>query len=159
MTDPMDALNGLQAALDAGSVDLNPCDLHPEIRVLLDHPNGTPRFTYAQLSGKRVQAIALFAMTEPIQGITCFQIGYAVTEYARGQGIGTRVLQQAIEELNHGLSRTPVKEFYLEAVVSTVNVASNRIATRLLSDSPKSSNDCFSGEPIFQYLRRVQCGA
>jgi hypothetical protein len=159
MTDPMDALNGLQLALDAGSVRLNSCDLNPNIRVLLDHPNGMTRFTYAQVSENKVQAIALFVLTETILGIPSFQIGYAVTESMRSQGIGTKVLQQGIEELKNGLSRTPMKEFYLEAIVSTINVASNKIAKRLITDSPELDSDCFSEEPIFHYLRRVQCGA
>jgi hypothetical protein len=157
MTDPMNALSALQAALDAGSVRLNSCDLHPEIRVLLDHPRGTPRFTYARITGHKVQAIALFALTESVQDVPCFQIGYAVIESMRSQGLGGKVLQQAIDELKHGLSRTPMKEFYLEAIVSTVNEPSNRIAKRLISDSPKPGNDSLSQEPIFQYLRRVQC--
>jgi len=159
MTDPMDALNGLQAALDAGSVQLRNCELHPTIKVLLDQPNGTPRFTYAHIVGNKVQAIALFAMTEPVDGVQCFQIGYAVAESMRGQGLGGRVLQQAIDELTHGLSRTPMKEFYLEAVVSPANLPSNKIAKRLIVDSAKECTDCFSNEPALQYLRRVQCGA
>jgi hypothetical protein len=61
MTDPMDALRGLQAALDSGAVRLRACELHSAMRVLLDHPNGNPRFTYAQMSGNKVQAVTLFA--------------------------------------------------------------------------------------------------
>jgi GNAT superfamily N-acetyltransferase len=158
MTDPMDALNGLQAALNAGTVQLNPCDLYPEIRVILDHPNETPRFTYAQVKVNMVQAIALLVKTEPVQGLPCFQLGCAVIESLRGQGIGTRILQQAIDELINGLSRTPIKEFYLEAIVSNENVASNKIAKLLISDVPKPCKDVFSGEPAYQYLRKVKCG-
>jgi GNAT superfamily N-acetyltransferase len=111
------------------------------------------------MGGSKVQAIALFGLTEPIQGVPCFQIGCAVAESMRGQGIGAKLLQQAIEELRHGLSRTPMKEFYLEAIVSTANVASNRMVKRLIADTPEPGIDHFSQEPIFQYLRKVQCGA
>ena len=159
MTDPMDALNGLQVALSDRTVELKPCDLHPEIGVLLDQPNGIPRFTYAQVKGNKVQAIVLFAMVEPVKGLPCFHLGYAVTESMRNQGIGIRILQQAIDELINGMCRNRIKEFYLEAIVSTENVASNKIAKRLISGGPELCKDAISGEPAYQYLRKVQCGA
>jgi GNAT superfamily N-acetyltransferase len=157
MTDPMNALTGLQTAINARTVRLTPCDLHSEIQMLFDEPNGKPRFTYAQVQAGAVQAIMSFVLVEPVQGVPCFQMGYAVIETMRGQGIGARIVEHAIDELRHGLGRTPAKEFYLEAVVSDSNVASNKIARRLISHSPKSCSDCFSGEPAHQYLRRIQC--
>lgn len=154
MTDPMDALNGLQAALNAKTVQLQRCELHPEVGVLLDTPRGTPRFTYAQVQDGNVQAIALFVVVDGVEGLPCFQVGYAVAEPMRGQGLSSKILRQGIDELRHGLSRTPMREFYLEAVVSDANIASNKIARRLISDSPKPCNDDFSGEPAQQYLGR-----
>lgn len=158
MTDPMQALNGLQTALDAGAVRLQPCDVHRDLMVLLDHPTGTPRFTYALMAGRLVQAIALFALVQPHEGLQCFQLGIAVIEKMRGQGIGSRVLQQSIGELRNGLSRTPMKEFYIEAVVSIDNHPSNAIAKRLISDSPTNITDAFSKEPALQYLRKLKSG-
>lgn len=155
----MDALNGLQAALDARAVQLSPCQLHSSIKVLLDHPNGTPRFTYAYVVGRTVQAIALFVLVEPYEGLPCFQVGYAVLGTMRGKGVGTHVLAQSIDELKNGLSRTPMKEFYLEAIVSTGNDPSNAIARRLISDSPSTCTDQFSNEPALQYFRKVAGGA
>jgi hypothetical protein len=67
-------------------------------------------------------------------------------------------VQQAIEELRHGLSTTPIKEFYLEAIVSTANVASNKMAKRLIAETPEPGIDHFSQEPIFLYLRKVEIG-
>lgn len=157
MTDPMDALIGLQSALEGEAVRISPCKLHPELGVLLDHPAGKPRFTYALAKSGQVLAIALFVLVEPINETPCFHIGYAVIESSRNKGVGSLILEHAIEELRYGLSRTPMKEFYLEAIVSTDNVSSNRVAHKLISDAPEVGNDCFSGEPIFQYLRKVQC--
>lgn len=157
ITDPMDALDGLQMALDGGIVTLTPCELHPELAVLLDQPTDKPRFTYALIEKKKVIAVALFVLIEPVQGVACFSIGYAVVESRRSKGFGSRTLKQAIDELRHGLSRNRVNEFYLEAIVSTENMPSNKLARRLISDSPELGTDCFSGEPIFQYLRRVEC--
>lgn len=158
MTDPMDALNELQVALDARAVQMQPCALHTEIQVLLDHPNGTPRFTYARVQSGKVQSIALLVKADTVHGLPCFQIGYAVTESMRGKGLGSQILQQAMDELMHGMSRTPLKEFYLEAIVSTENEPSNKIARRLISDAPESCTDEFTGEPANQYLRKVRCG-
>lgn len=155
MTDPMDALNGLQTALNAGTVQLRPCDLHPNLTVLLDHPNGKPRFTYALLDGSAVQAIALFVLIEPYEGLPCFQVGYAVLETHRGKGVGSRVFQQSIAELANGLRRTPMKDFYLEAIVSTGNDASNAIARKHISESPSACADEVSNEQALQYFRRV----
>jgi hypothetical protein len=47
VTNPMDALVSLQLAVDGGRVQLRVCDLHDELRLVVDSPNGTPRFTYA----------------------------------------------------------------------------------------------------------------
>ena len=85
MTDPMESLIGLQEALIARTVQLQKCELHPSIRVLLDHPNDIPRFTYAKIEDNKVQAIALFVLTEPESGLPCFQIGYAVIENKRNR--------------------------------------------------------------------------
>lgn len=155
MTDPMDGLNGLQLALNAGTVQLSQCDVHPGLKVLLDHPNNTPRFTYAQVDGKSVQAIALIVLTEPLEALPCFQLGFAVVEPLRGRGVGSRIVRQAMDELVNGLSRTPMKEFYLEAVVSRENHASIAILKRLISEPPKSCKDGFSGDSAFQYLQKI----
>jgi hypothetical protein len=158
ITDPMNALVGLQSALNVGSVQLRPCELHSDLTVLLDHPNGVPRFTYASVKNNKVHAIALFVVTEPVEGVPCFNIGYAVIEPMRNKGVATKILEQAISELTHGHSRSSAKEFYLEAIVSTSNLASNKLAAKLISDSPGTGTDEYSGEPIFSYLRKVSCG-
>jgi RimJ/RimL family protein N-acetyltransferase len=155
MTDPMESLKSLQDAILSNIVQLQPCELHPDIKVLLDHPNGTPRFTYAIIEKKKIHAIALFVLTEPIDGTPCFQIGYAVIENMRQRGIGQRVLEEAIAELTHGLRRTDMKEFYLEAVVSTSNEASNKIANKLISTPIRCDKDIYSGEQAYQYLRKI----
>jgi RimJ/RimL family protein N-acetyltransferase len=159
MTDPMDALNRLQTALDARAVQMQPCELHPTIHVYLDYPNGTPRFTYAQIQNGKVQAIALLVKVNHVEDIPCFQIGYAVAKFMRGKGLGTQILQQALEELKHGMSRTQLKEFYVEAIVSTENSASNKIARKLISETPEPCSDEFTNESAYQYLRKVDCVA
>lgn len=98
----------------------------------------------------------MLVSAEPIMNLPCFQIGYAVSESMRGQGIATMLVGQAILEFKHGLKRTPIKQFYLEAIVPLDNVASNKIARKYLTDSPKSIKDDFSQTPSLQYICKVQ---
>jgi hypothetical protein len=47
-TNLMDALKYLQKALDAGTVRMQRCEIYPNLRVLVDEPNGDIRLTYAK---------------------------------------------------------------------------------------------------------------
>jgi hypothetical protein len=156
ITDPMNALLGLQEALGDPTVNLRPCELHPELQVILDHPNGKPRITYARIRGDQVEAIAIFALAEPVQGIPCFGLGYAVIEPLRHRGLASATVRAALEELTHGLRRAGRLPFYVDAVVARTNLASNKLAMRLISESPEAGTDALSGEPIFQYLKRIE---
>ncbi len=156
MTDPMNALRELQKALDNNWVQLTPCNIYKEIYVIADKPNGVVRFTYALIKNGRVCAVSLFALTDPIEGLPCFNVGYAVLEEMRGKGIGSDILRKGIEEIHQGFYRNGHKEFYIEAVVGLDNHPSNSIAKKLISDTPTRGKDHFSGEEAFQYLRKLQ---
>lgn len=162
----MDSLNGLQEALDAGRVRLQEfqaCALHPEVRLYHDQPAlGAVRLTYAVLepaparpSETGVLAVALFVPADNYEGLPVFQAGIAVAEVARGQGLGTKLFQQALAELRNGFGRTKLKEFWIEAIVRRDNEHSNRIASRVLNASPKGITDGVSKEPAFQYFMKV----
>jgi hypothetical protein len=77
MTNPMDALVSLQGALDAGTVRMRACEIHSDVKVLVDYPDGDPRITYAKVTAGLVQSIAIFVMAEPIQNVACFGLGCA----------------------------------------------------------------------------------
>lgn len=156
MTDPMEALRSLQIALDKGLVLLQPCEIYPNLRVILDQPQGKLRITYANVQGGKVVAIALFAEAGRIEGIPCFQLGYAVIESMRKQGLASEIVSKGMEELINGLKRNGAKKFYVEAVIGTDNEPSNRLAKRLLSVQPEAITDEFSNEPAFQYLKLVE---
>jgi hypothetical protein len=151
----MNALVGLQDALNEGTVAMRRCDGHPDLAVHLDHPLGNPRFTYAAIVRGKVQAIALLTPAEPIDGIPCFQVGYAVVESMRGHGLAKRTASHAIDELRNGLKRNGVNEFYVEAIVAQSNAASIAVARQLLSDDPATGTDEHSDEPIFQYAKLI----
>src|SRR5262245_31431502 len=97
IANPMGALTGLQTALDAQTVSLQACELHPKLAFLVDEPNGKVRFTYALIENGAVIAVALFVLTDRVKGVPCFNIGYAVVESRRGTGVATQTLEQGIE--------------------------------------------------------------
>lgn len=156
LTNPMDGLVSLQRALRRGDVRLEPCQLHPELQVLLDRPNGEMRLTYAVIDHGRVRATVVFAEAERVDGVPCFGIGYAVAEPFRRHGLATATVTKSIEELRHGLRRVSPNPFYIEAIVATSNEASNRLSQRVISDTPAPGTDSISGEPVLQYLKRVE---
>ncbi|MGB4336109.1 MAG: hypothetical protein WBJ41_14820 [Chromatiaceae bacterium] len=156
MTDPMNALVELQRALDRWIVSLQPCEIHKDISVIFDQPNGMPRYTYAKINNGKVQSIAVFALTQPVEGVPCFQLGWATVESIRGHGLATDTTTKGIDEFTNGLRKHGAGKFYLEAIVSDTNEPSNKIAKKLLSESPAKCTDSFSGEPAVQYLRIVK---
>jgi hypothetical protein len=105
----------------------------------------------------KVLSISLFALTEPVSGIPCFQIGYAVVESMRQKGLASDIVAKGIHELRNGLKRNGAQQFYVEAVVAVPNTASNKLAKRLLSDNPKPCVDAYSGKPAMQYLKLIEC--
>ncbi|NNJ16722.1 GNAT family N-acetyltransferase [Pseudomonas putida CSV86] len=156
IADPMDALVSLQREVRRG-MPTDPTELSPGVRVVLDQPNGVIRYTYARIEHGRVKAIAIFVHHEPIDGVPCFNLGYAVPEAYCNRGWAGMIIEQGIQELRHGLGRHGAKSFYVEAVVGADNIASQRVASKIISDSPTAGIDSESGEPVLQYTRLVEC--
>ena len=89
----------------------------------------------------------MFALSEPIKGITCFGIGYAVPEAYRNQGRAKEVISAAIR-VQHGFGqKLPV--FYVEAIVGADNKSSQRVAEQVISNTPVAVTDKLSGLPAF----------
>lgn len=156
MTDPMNSLRLLQEAIDSQILRFQPCELYPDIAVHYDTPNNIPRFTYVKFKDLIAQSIALFVKIDPIEGIPCFQMGWATIPSMRGSGLATDISTKAVKELKNGLRQNGTTTFYLEAIISNSNSESRSIANKLISDSPKSCKDSFSGEDAFQYLRLIK---
>jgi RimJ/RimL family protein N-acetyltransferase len=152
--DPSDALQSFQQALLMGDVQLQPGEIDTSIFVHADQPDGNPRLTYVSLSGKLVTAFVNFVLAGRVEGLPCFQIGYAVPEEGRCQGLGKRAVAAAIAEIAAGMGRHG--PFYIEAIVDRKNVASQRIAQATISSNPLEITDEISGQLAFQYLRKVE---
>lgn len=48
-----------------------------------------------------------------------------------------------------------MKAFWIEAIVGEDNIASQRVAEKALSAPVKKATDSYSGDPIVQYLCRI----
>ena len=153
MTDPHDALVAFQEALNDGVIATQPAERHPGVLVHFDTPLGTPRYTFAEVEHDVVNAVALLALTEPLDGVACFQLGYAVRADCRGQGKGHAIVAAAIDEVTVGLGRNGGRELAIEAVVGRENGASRAIALRALGDQITDCIDHQTGEPAVQYAR------
>lgn len=154
LADPMDALVSLQREVRRG-MPTHPTRHGGDVRAVMDRPAGVRRITYARIEHGRVKAIALFVDNGSIDGIPCFNVGYAVPEAYRRRGWGRQIIEAGIQEMQYGLGRNGVKQFYVEAVVGKDNIASQQLAKQVFSDSPTEGTDEESGEPVLSYLRLI----
>ena len=155
MTDPGNAVDSFQKVFSDGRIKLQKGSLDSDLYLFYDAPKGTPRFTYVRLEEKTVTAFVEFVPWDPIDGLRCMHIGYAVPEAYRGKGRATEIVTAAIAELKNGLKRGGIKEFYVEAMVGSDNVASQHVAAKAISDKPVETMDRISGLPALQYLRKI----
>lgn len=151
----MDALRDFQRALAAGEICVQRAERHADTIVHVDTPAGAPRYTYALVEGGEVTAVALLALTEPIDGVPTFQLGYAVLEARRGAGRAQRIVAAAIDEASQGLSRNGVPKLFFEAVVDRENLASVHIAEKIIGGVPTECLDHMTGTPAVQFQRFV----
>ncbi|RUU10751.1 N-acetyltransferase [Mesorhizobium sp. M7A.T.Ca.TU.009.01.3.2] len=157
LTDPTLGLASFQQALREGEIVPEQCKLDPNLYVLLDHPAGSPRFTYARIEDDdTVTAIAILAVAEPMEGIQCFQLGYAVPEQYRNQGRAKEVVRAALTELQHGFAKANIHTFFVEAVVGADNPVSQAVAAATISDEPETGIDKFAEVPVLQYMRKFE---
>ena len=155
----MDALRSFEPALKAGEISVQPGEVDHEVFVHLDHPNGEPRVTYVRFKNGSVISLAIVIPAEPYKSERCFQIGYAVPQHLRKRGLAKDIARAAIAEFSAAMSRNGIDSFYIEAIVGTKNVASQKVAESIFSKPVTESVDKHSSEPILQYMLRIDGGA
>jgi predicted GNAT family acetyltransferase len=155
MAYPYEGLLSFQQALQDGRISPSRCILYPDLLLLLDDADGQARMTYALVENGVVKATVVYLNADAYEGLPCFQVGYAVAESFRKQGIAADVLKRSIEEMRNGFKRH-MKRFYIEAVVSEKNLASRKIAERILSSTPDKITDTHTGLPALQYFLLVE---
>jgi len=150
MKDPIDGLKSLQLALNQG-LSLNDCTLYPELKMIFDQPNGCNRLTYAMVESGIIKSYSTLILSEPLQGKPCFNIGYATSEAFQSIGLASEIVEKSINELKHGFLNNNITEFYIEAVISVENIASLKVANKILSAHPSQIVDEISGENAYYY--------
>ena len=155
MTNPMDALNSLQTAVNNG-ISLTQCELNPNIKLLVDAPEGTQRLSYTLIENGVVKSLAILAPEAPIDNIPCFGIGYAVLQKYKNNGLAGDIITKAIAELKNGLGKNGIKKFYIEAIVAANNLPSQKVAARVISKIKNEVIDEDSGTKSYQYLKLVE---
>jgi len=103
-----------------------------------------------------VTALVIFALCNPVDGVPCFAIGYAVPEAYRNQGRAKEAIRAAIAEMQTGVGRHRRWMFYVEAIVGADNPSSRRVAEQVISDTPVAVTDQISGITAFRYVRRIE---
>jgi RimJ/RimL family protein N-acetyltransferase len=156
MVDTAATLQKFQSALQSGSIQPTNCQAFPELSVLLDEAEGKPSYTYALIVDGITQGITIFVLVAPIGQTPCFHIGYAVDPSLRGRGIGGRIVDMSLKELEHGLRRHASAAYCIEAVVGIGNSASNRLARKYISSNPTQIVCDYSGEDALHYLKRYE---
>ena len=117
-----------QRALNKKLIEYQKGDIHDDIIVHMDKPQGNLRFTYGLIgAGSRLKASCVAVPSEPYKEKLCFDIGITTLEKFRRQGHGKLILQKAIDELKNGLNRNGTKEFYIELKVDSENEASHNL--------------------------------
>ena len=156
MTDPATAMASFQDALNQGGLRMEQGRLDPDLHFYMDTDLGVPRFVYVRLDGRTVTAYACFIPCQPVEGSPCFQVGYAVPPAYRGQGLATHVVRGGIAELRNGFTGHP--PFWVEAVVGTDNLASQKVAEKAITTATQPITDQVSGLSALQYLAQFQTG-
>ncbi|PPD13959.1 MAG: GCN5-related N-acetyltransferase [Methylobacterium sp.] len=159
MVDPMAALVSFQQAYKRGAVRTERGRVHPKILCHMDEPApGVIRLTYVRTQGMTVTALCSFSQAGVHEGFPVFQAGVAVAEGHRGKGLAKHITGCAIDEIRNGFASTPMEQFWIEAIVSRDNHASNAVATSVISEQRMEMIDEASGQPAYQYMVLVKSG-
>jgi GNAT superfamily N-acetyltransferase len=160
MIEPMAALKSLEEELGHG-IALIECELNPSIDLILDFPAGEQSICYANIEQGAVRSIAVLLPIEPIEGVPCFGIAFAVSEAYQRQGLAVGIVEVVIAELRHGLSRNGIVEFYIEAIVAAQNVGAQKVVRRQLAtefdEVFDEAVDKTEGAHSHRYRRLVSC--
>lgn len=124
-------------------------DLHQHI----DYPDDLLRVIYAHFEDNKLIGLCVFAKGDNLHDLPCFDIGYAIRKGHQQQGIGSRIVTEALDAFKQFLGKHELYEFAIEAVVGRDNDASNALAKNVLGVTPVKTTDVFTGTPVFAYQK------
>ncbi|HGL5836871.1 TPA: GNAT family N-acetyltransferase [Serratia marcescens] len=155
MTDPHTSLVGFQKALDTYGISPSKCSLHSDLSELSDSAGGEPRLTFALIKNGIAKGIVIYVAAPSLDGIRCLSIGYAVAEQFRNQGVAKEIIEKSLEQLSFTF-KGKIPRFYVEAIIDKTNIASRKVALKVLSDSPTPITEKISNKPAYRYVRLVE---
>ena len=145
MANPIIPLLLLQEAISAGEF-IVPLELNDDYLLMYDEVPSGKRYSYAKIINNEVQVVAILGEEDPVNGIKCYSVGYAVSEKYRGQNLSIDAVHKGVDDLKRQLRQTTtIKNFYLEALVATTNSSSIRIAEKIFLTSGTPMIDTESG--------------
>jgi len=124
-------------AFDKKIIDLHPCEISKDLYLHVDKPEGTIRLTYAMFSNDKttVTAITIIHFYEPYQnGISKWSMGWCVHPDYRNKQLGYTIARLALDEFVKNMGPKMPSDFYIEASVDAGNIASRRIAEKLIGN-------------------------
>ncbi|ATY34941.1 hypothetical protein [Sphingomonas psychrotolerans] len=155
MTDPAGALALFQGAFARGQIPVQPGRLDPTLLFAPDRPNGLARFNYMRSDGRTLKALVMFAQSGTEDGHPVFNLGYAVAEAFRGQGLAKATLAAALAELTDGMSAAGIPCIHVEAVIDVDHAVSQRVAKTIFNAAPVNIIDSISGLPALHFTRKI----
>lgn len=158
LPDLEDALASFKRALKKGEISLRPCESDLSLFMHVDRPTGDEmRMTYARLQGNDVTVMISVLPDRPYEGKPCFGLGCAVPQRFRGRGRAAEATVAVMKEMRQGFAKAGITSFYVEAVISIENVASQRTAAKAIAHKPVAEDiDKDAGVPVVQYVRLVE---
>jgi hypothetical protein len=154
MANPMNALLEIQEALNSQT----PFDV-PELGGGYktwpnEYENGKTH-SFAKIINGEIQALAIFGLVNPVNGIECWSLGYAVSENYRRRGLAVEAVKKGLEELKKIFSRASLKSFYIEGVIDIENDPSIKLAEKIFSSTGRKIIDEESGRRALLFEKLI----
>lgn len=153
-----EGLMQIASAVKNGSISLEQGRVFKDIYVHADRPNGTPRISYVITSpSDRTNVIGrcVVLVDRAIGNTPVWQIDWAVDKRERGKGLGRKIVEKSLAEFTSGMKGKFKDGYFIEAVVDSGNIPSNRIA-ELFIGGRKEVKDPSSGMTSNSYLKRFE---
>lgn len=158
MADPMDTLRGIQIQIDDG-YPIDSYDAATGYMVIHDKRSNTwERYLYIKIVNKEVQALSIFALEDPIYGLTCYSVGYAVKENYRRRGFAIEAINKGIEDLKNRFRPSKLEHFYVDALIDEENIPSIRLAEKLFPGPAVRMPDQETGTPALHFKKLITLG-
>jgi len=155
MPDPIVILDSLQQVLNDG-MPVDPGELRDGYKMFYDELNGGKRYSFAKIIDGQAQALSIFGLEDPIGGVVCYNLGYAVKESLRRRGLAIEAVLKGLEILRVELGSIGIEKFYLESVVAKTNIPSIKVAEKIFSESGVLMNERDTGTLSLYFKKLIK---